>query len=76
MTLQYNNKYSHSTEVTSFILMFSEVTRAIRFERRNLGKKFVDARKNLIDMHLIQTLKNEFCFDLPMISKYPATSIK
>ena len=23
-------------------------------------------------MHLIQSLKNEFCFDLPMFSKYPA----
>ena len=26
-------------------------------------------------MHLIQSLKNEFCFDLPMFSKYLATSI-
>ena len=26
-------------------------------------------------MHLIQPLKNEFCFDLPRFSKYPATSI-
>ena len=26
-------------------------------------------------MHLIQFLKNEFCFDLPMFSKYPSTSI-
>ena len=26
-------------------------------------------------MHLIQSLKNEFCFDLTMFSKYPATSI-
>ena len=26
-------------------------------------------------MHLIQSLKNEFSFDLPMFSKYPATSI-
>ena len=26
-------------------------------------------------MHLIQSLKNEFCFDLPLFSKYPATSI-
>ena len=26
-------------------------------------------------MHLIQSLKNEFCFDLPMFTKYPATSI-
>ena len=26
-------------------------------------------------MHLIQSLKNEFCFDLSMFSKYPATSI-
>ena len=25
-------------------------------------------------MHMIQSLKNEFCFDLPMFSKYPATS--
>ena len=30
---------SHSTEVTGFILLFSEVTNAISFERRNLGKK-------------------------------------
>ena len=28
-----------------------------------------------MDMHLIQPLKNEFCFDLHMFSKYPATSI-
>ena len=28
-----------------------------------------------MDMHLIKSLKNEFCFDLPMFSKYPATSI-
>ena len=27
-------------------------------------------------MHLIQSLKNDFCFDLPMFSKYPAASIK
>ena len=26
-------------------------------------------------MHLIQSLKNEFCFDLPLFSKYPATYI-
>ena len=26
-------------------------------------------------MYLIQSLKNEFCFDLPLFSKYPATSI-
>ena len=26
-------------------------------------------------MHLIQSLKNEFGFDLPMFSKYPVTSI-
>ena len=26
-------------------------------------------------MHLIQSLKNGICFDLPMFSKYPATSI-
>ena len=53
-----------------------EVTSAITFESRNLGKKLVDARNNLIDMHLIQSLKNEFCFDLPLFSRYPATSIK
>ena len=66
---------SQSTEVTSFILLFSEVTIAISFERRNLGNKLVDARNNLTDILLIQPLKNEFCFDLPMFSKYPATSI-
>ena len=53
---------SHSTEVTRSILLFSEVTSAISFEKRNLGNKLVDARKNLIDLHLIQFLKNEFCF--------------
>ena len=26
-------------------------------------------------MHLIQSLKNEFSFDMPLFSKYPATSI-
>ena len=26
-------------------------------------------------MHLVQSLKSEFCFDLPLFSKYPATSI-
>ena len=40
-----------------------------------LEKKLVDPRNNLIDMHLIQSLKNEFCFDLPLFSKYPDTSI-
>ena len=35
----------------------------------------VDGRSNLIDIHLIQSLKNEFCFDLPLFSKYPATFI-
>ena len=24
-------------------------------------------------VHLIRSLENEFCFDLPMFSKYPAT---
>ena len=56
-------------------MLFSEVTSAISFETSNLGIKLVDARNNLIDMHLIQSLKNEFCFDLPLFSKYPATSI-
>ena len=28
-----------------------------------------------MEMHLIQSLKNEFSFDLPKFSKYPATSI-
>jgi len=28
-----------------------------------------------MDMQLIQSLKNEFCFDLPLFSKYPATSV-
>ena len=46
---------NHSTEVTSFILLFSEVTSAISFERRNLGKKLEDGGNNLIDMHLIQS---------------------
>ena len=56
-------------------MLFTEVTNAISFLRRNVGKKLLDARSNLIDMHLIQSLKNEFCFDLPMFSKYPATSL-
>ena len=55
--------------------MFTEVTSAISFYRSNLGKNLLDARSNLIDMHFIQSLKNEFCFDLPMFSKYPATSL-
>jgi len=54
-------------------LLFSEVTSALSFEK--LGNELVDARNILIDMHLIQSLKNEFCFDLPWFSKYPATSI-
>ena len=29
---------------------------------------FADARNNLIDKNLIQFLKNEFCFDLPLFS--------
>ena len=56
-------------------MLFSEVTSALSFERRNLGIKLEDARNNLIEMHLIQTLKNEFFFDLPLFSKCPATSI-
>ena len=48
---------SNSTVVTSFILLFSEVTIAISFERRNLGNKLVDARNTLIDMHFIHSLK-------------------
>ena len=56
-------------------MLFTEVTIAISYERRDLGKKLLDARTNLIDMHLIQSLKNEICFDLPLFSKYPATSI-
>ena len=56
-------------------MLFSEVTIAISLERRNLGE-LVDGRNNLIDMHLIQSLENDFCFDLPLLSKYPATSIK
>ena len=38
-------------------------------------KNFKDAGNKLIDMHLIQSLKSEFCFDLPLFSKYLATSI-
>ena len=63
---------SHSTEVTNLILLFTEVTSAISFYRSNLGKHLVDARSNLIDMHLIQSLKIEYCFD--MFSKYQAIS--
>ena len=44
-------------------------------KKQRKGKNLVDARSNLIEMHLIQSLKNEFSFDLPMFSKYPATSI-
>ena len=56
-------------------MLFTEVTIAISYERRDLGKKLLDARTNLIDMHLIQSLKNEICFELPLFSKYPDTSI-
>ena len=45
---------SHSTEETNFILLFSEVISVLSFEKRNFGNKLVDARSNLIDMHLIQ----------------------
>ena len=45
------------------------------FWKKKFRKKLVDARNNLTDMHLFQSLKNEFCFDLPLFSKYPATSI-
>ena len=56
-------------------MLSSEVTSAISFERRNLGTKLEEPISNLINMHLIQSLKNKFCFDLAMFSKYPATSI-
>ena len=42
---------------------------------RNLGIKLVDDRNNLIDVHLIQFLKDGFYYALPMFTKYPATSI-
>ena len=48
--------WGHFIGVTSFILMFSEVTSAIIFEKRNLGNKLGDARNNFTDMHLIQYL--------------------
>ena len=56
-------------------MLFSEVSGAKSFERRNLGKKPEDARNNFIDMHLIQFLEFEFGFDLHLFSKYLATSI-
>ena len=48
--------WGHFIGVTSFILMFSEVTSAIIFEKRNLGNNLGDARNNFTDMHLIQFL--------------------
>ena len=45
-----NMIHSYSTEVTSFILLFSEVTSVIRFERRNLGKKLEDANRHAFDL--------------------------
>ena len=45
-----------------------------KFWKKKFRKKLVDARNDFIDMHLIQSLKNEFWFDLPLFSKYPATS--
>ena len=48
--------WGHFVGVISFILMFSEVTSAIIFEKRNLGNKLRDARNNFTDMHLIQFL--------------------
>ena len=54
---------------------FAVLTIAISFKRRNSGKKLVYARINLIDMHFIQSLINEFCLDLPLFSTYLATSI-
>ena len=41
-------------------MLFSEVSGAISFERRNLGEKIEEARNNLIEMHLIQSLKMNF----------------
>ena len=38
-------------------------------------KKLIDARNNLTEMYLIQSLDNEFSFELPLFSKYPAISI-
>ena len=54
--------------------MFSEVTYAISSEKSNLGSKLVDARNNLLDIHLIKFLRNEFCFFCLSFQK-PATSI-
>ena len=76
LDFNYVKLQSHSTEVTSFILLFSEVTsQCYKFWKKKYMKKLVDARNNLINMHSIQSLINEFCFDLPLFSKYPATSI-
>ena len=45
-----------------------------KLSKKQFRKKLVDARNDFIDMHLIQSLKNKFWFDLPLFSKYPATS--
>ena len=52
---------SHSTEVTSFILLFSEATSAISFDKRNLGNKLVDARNNLIHGAVLRLTGFEKC---------------
>ena len=45
--------WGHFVGVISFILMFSEVTSAIIFEKRNLGNNLGDARNNFTDMRCI-----------------------
>ena len=41
-------------------MLFSEVTIAKSFEKRNLGNQLADTKNNLIDMHLIKFLKYKF----------------
>ena len=60
-------KPTHPTKVRKILHFF--------FLKPSLMEKIVDARNNLIDMNLIQPLKTDFFINLPLFSKYPATSI-
>ena len=56
----------HRSNKFQFAVFWSN--QCYKFLKKQFRKKLVDARNNLIDMHLIQSLKINF-------SKYPATSI-
>ena len=54
----------HRSNHIHFVVFWT--IRCYKFWKKKFRKKLEDARNNLIDMHLIHTLKNEFCSDLPL----------